>query len=67
VIFLESTKNDKTIGWQLDHFDGFTHVKTYHELDNDITYLEGGIPILDQSLESPFEVASPPHDATTSS
>jgi hypothetical protein len=69
VVFLESTKNDKTIEWQLDHLDRFTHVKTYHEFDNEIPHLEGGIPILDQSLESPFEVPSPPHveDPTTSS
>jgi hypothetical protein len=38
-------------------------------LDDEIRHLEGGIPILDQSLESPFEVPSPPHeeDTTTSS
>jgi hypothetical protein len=28
VIYLESTKNDKTVEWQLDHFDRSTHVKT---------------------------------------
>jgi hypothetical protein len=47
VIFLESTKNDKTVEQQLDHLDRFTHVKTYHEFDDEIPHLEGGIPILD--------------------
>jgi hypothetical protein len=69
VIFLESTKNDKTIERQLDHLDRFTHVKTYHEFDDEIPHLEGGMPLLDQYLESPFEAPSPPHEEvpTTSS
>jgi hypothetical protein len=69
VVFIESTKNDKTIEQQLDHLDRFTNVKTYHEFDDEIQHLEGRIPILDQPLESPFEVPSPPHeeDPTTSS
>jgi hypothetical protein len=46
VVFLESTKNDKNVERQLDHLDRFTHVKTYHEFDNEIAHLEGGIPIL---------------------
>jgi transposase InsO family protein len=62
VIFLESSKNDKIVERQLDHLDRFTHVKTYHEFDDEIPHLEGGIPILDQSLESPFEAPSPPHE-----
>jgi hypothetical protein len=60
VIFLESSKNDKIVEGQLDHLDRFTHVKTCHEFDDEIPHLEGGIPILDQSLESPFEAPSPP-------
>jgi hypothetical protein len=69
VIFLESTKNDKTVEWKLDHFDRFTHVNTYHEFDNEIPHLEGGVPILDQYLESDFEVPYPPcvDDPNTSS
>lgn len=62
VIFLESTKNGKTVEQQLDHLDKFTHVKTCHEFDDEIPHLERGVPILDQSLESPFEVPSPPHE-----
>lgn len=27
-----------------------------------MSHLEGGIPILDQSMESPFEAPSPPHE-----
>jgi hypothetical protein len=42
--------------------DKFTHVKTYHKFDDEISHLEGGIPILDQSLESPFQAPSPPHE-----
>jgi hypothetical protein len=59
VIFLEYTKNDKIVERQPDHLDRFTHVKTYHDFDDEIPHLEGGIPILDQSLESPFEAPSP--------
>jgi hypothetical protein len=62
VIFLESSKKDKIIERQLDHLERFTHVKTCHEFDDDIPHLEGGIPILGQSLESPFEAPSPPHE-----
>jgi hypothetical protein len=46
----------------LDHMDRFTHVHTYHEFDDEIPHLEEGIPILDQSLESPFETPSSPHE-----
>jgi hypothetical protein len=47
----------------------FTYVNTYHEFDDEIPHLEGQIPILDYSMESPFEVPSHPHveDPTTSS
>jgi hypothetical protein len=62
MIFLESTKKDKIVERKLDHLDIFTHVKTYHEFDVDIPHLEGGIPILVQSLESPFVAPSPPHE-----
>jgi hypothetical protein len=62
VIFLKSSKNDKVVERQLDHLDKFNHVKTYHEFDDEIPHLEGGIPILDQSIESTFEAPSPPHE-----
>jgi hypothetical protein len=58
MIFLESSKKDETFERQLDHLDKFTHVKTYHEFDDEIPHVEGGIPILGQSLESPFEAPS---------
>jgi hypothetical protein len=67
VIFLESSKNEKIVERQLDHLDKFIHVKTYHEFDDEIPQLEGGIPILDQSLESPFEEPSPPHEVLATS
>jgi hypothetical protein len=59
VIFIESSKNDETIERQLDHLNRFTRVKTYHEFDDDIPHLEGGILILGQSMEFPFEAPSP--------
>jgi hypothetical protein len=58
VIFLESSKNDKTINMHLDQLDKFTHVNTYHEFDDEIPHIEGGIPILDKYLEYPFEAPS---------
>ena len=42
--------------------DKFTHVKTYHEFDNDIPNIERGIPILDQYLEYHFSSPYPPHE-----
>jgi hypothetical protein len=42
--------------------DRFTRVKTYHEFDDDIPYTKGGIPTLNQSLESPFEAPYLPHE-----
>jgi hypothetical protein len=66
VIFLESTKKYETVERQLDHLDRFTHVKTCHESDDEIPHLEGGIPILGQSLESPFEAPSSPHEEVSS-
>jgi hypothetical protein len=69
LIFLKSTKNEKTIERQVDHMERFTHVKTYHKFDDDIPHFERGMPILDQSLESPFDAPSPRHEEfpTTSS
>jgi hypothetical protein len=62
MIFLESNKKDETIERHLDHLERFTHVKTYHEFDYEIPHLEGGIPILGLSLESPYESPSSPHE-----
>jgi len=62
VIFLESTNKDETVERQLDHLERFTRVKTYHEFDDEILHLEGGIPVLGQSLESPYVAPSPPHE-----
>jgi hypothetical protein len=62
VIFLESTKKYEIIQRHLDHLDKFTRVKTYHEFDDEIPHIEGGIPILGQSEESPFVAPSPPHE-----
>ena len=41
VIFLESNKNDRSIKRQLDRLERFSHVKTYHEFDNEIPHLKG--------------------------
>ena len=62
VIFLESSKDDNIVEWKLDHLDKFSHRKTYYECDNEILHFEGGIPIMDQSLEYPYEEPSPPHE-----
>jgi hypothetical protein len=62
VIFLESTKKEEIVERNLDHLDTFTCVKTYHEFDDEIPHLEVGIFILGQSLESPYESSSSPHE-----
>jgi len=62
VIFLESSNKDEIVERQLDYLDRFTCVKTYHEFDDNIPHLEARIPILGQSLESPFEAPSSPHE-----
>jgi hypothetical protein len=62
VIFLESSKKDKIVERKLDHLDRLTRVKTYDEFDDELPHMEGGIPILGQSMESPFVAPSPPHE-----
>ena len=62
MIFLESSKKDEIVERKLDQLDIFTHVKTYPEFYDDIPHIEGGIPILRQSLESPYEAPSSPHE-----
>jgi hypothetical protein len=62
VILLESSKKDKIVERHLDHLDRFICVKIYHELDDEIPHLEGGVPILGQSMKSPFEAPSSPHE-----
>jgi hypothetical protein len=53
LVFLKYTKNKNIVERHLDHLYRFNHVKEYHDFDKEIPHLEGGIPILDQSLESP--------------
>jgi len=43
--------------------DRFIRAKSFQESDNEITYLEGGIHILGQSMESSSEALSLPHEA----
>eukprot|EP00253_Pinus_taeda_P027795 PITA_27795 len=45
--------------------DRFIHAKYFQEFDYEIPHLEGGIPILDQYVESSSEALSPPHEAPT--
>ena len=45
--------------------DRFTKPKSFQEFDNQIPHLEGGIPILDQHVESSSEEQSPLHDTPT--
>jgi hypothetical protein len=69
VLFLESSKKDIIIERQVGHLDKFTRVNTYHEFDDEIPHLKGGISIMGQYLKSPFEAPYSPHEevSTTSS
>jgi hypothetical protein len=53
-ILLEFDKDPLTVDKQLACLDRFHSKKIYHEWDNDLPNLEGGIPVLDQSLEFQF-------------
>ena len=63
--FLESSKTDNVIKKQLDFLDRFGHAKYFQQFDNKIPHLEGGIPSLDQSVESPSKTLAPPHESPT--
>jgi len=65
VIFLESSKTDNVVERQLDRLDRFANAKIFQEFDNQIPHLEGGIPKLDQHVESSSEEPSPPHETPT--
>ena len=65
VIFLESSKTDSVLERKLDRLDRFTHENSFQEFDNHAPHLEGGIPILNQSMESFSEALSPPHEKPT--
>ena len=45
--------------------DRFAKEKSFQEFDNQIPHLEGGIPILDQYVESSSEALSPPYETPT--
>ena len=62
VIFLETNKNDQSIERQLDRLENYPHPKKYYENEYEIPNLEGGIPILDQPLEFPYEAPTPLHE-----
>ena len=62
IIFLKTNKNDQSIERQLDHLEKYPHPKTYSENEYEIPNLEGGIPILDQPLEFPYEAPTPLHE-----
>jgi len=64
VIFLESSKSNNVVERQLDRLDRFTKTKSFQEFDNQIPHLEGGIPILDQHVESSSEEHSPPNETS---
>ena len=53
VIFLEFEKDVLTIDKQLAQLDRFHSKKIYHEMDNELPNLEGGILVLSQFLEFP--------------
>ena len=62
VIFLETNKNDQSIERQLNHLESYPRPKTYSENEYEIPNLEGGIPILNQPLEFPYEAPTPVHE-----
>ena len=53
VVSLEFDKDASTIDRQLSHLDKFRSKKFYYEWDNDLPHPEGGIQILDQSVDFP--------------
>ena len=63
VVFLEFAKDASTIDRQLNHLDRFSSKKFYYEWDNDLPHPEGGIHILDQSVDFP---STTPENETTS-
>ena len=67
VIFLESSKIDNVVKRQLDIVDRFSHAKTFQGFDHEIRHIEGGIHLLDQSVESPSKLLSSPHEVPTTS
>ena len=67
VIFLEINKFNNIVDNQLTYLVKFTHLDSYHEFDNKISHLEGGIPILDLSLKSPLTFATLPQEQVPSS
>eukprot|EP00253_Pinus_taeda_P030432 PITA_30432 len=65
LIFLESSKSDNVVERQLDRLDRFAKMKSFQEFENQIPHLEGGIPIVDQHVESSSEEDSPPSETPT--
>jgi len=65
VISLEYLRTNTFVERQFDLLYRFRHAKSFQEFDNEIPLLEGGIPILDQYVESPSEALSPPYEAPT--
>eukprot|EP00253_Pinus_taeda_P019225 PITA_19225 len=65
IIFLESSKTDNVVERQLDRLDRLANAKSFQEFDNQIPHLEGGIPILDQHVESFSEEHSLLHETPT--
>ena len=53
VIFLETDKDFPTVDRRLNQIEKFVPQKFYYESDNILPHLEGGIPILDQSVDFP--------------
>eukprot|EP00253_Pinus_taeda_P004370 PITA_04370 len=62
---LGARRPDNVVERQLDCLDRFENEKSFQEFDNQIPNLEGGIPILDQYVESYSKGLSPPHETPT--
>ena len=65
VIFLETYKDSLTVERQLNQIEKFVFQKFYYESDNILPHPEGGIPILDKSVEYSSEALSLPYKAPT--
>ena len=60
--FFLTNKNDQSIERQLDHLEKYPHPKKYSKNEYEIPNLEGGIPIMDQPLEFPYEAPTRPDE-----
>ena len=61
-IFLGYSKTHDVVERKLDRLYRFTHANSFQEFDNRIPHIEGGIPILNKSMEPSSEALSTLHE-----